>query len=128
MKKVEIKLSVTLDENNVPVDMSWVSDDPPSNGKEAATKAFFLSLFDKSKLETLQINLWDKNFEVGEMHRMTYHTLRGLADTFYKGTNDPHLSNDIARFAQYMGKNWVSYPNQKESKANNGEIIQRFLY
>ncbi len=117
MKKVEIKLSVTLDENNVPVDMSWVSDDPPSNGKEAATKAFFLSLFDKSKLETLQINLWDKNFEVGEMHRMTYHTLRGLADTFYKGTNDPHLSNDIARFAQYMGEELGIIPKSEREQS-----------
>ena len=48
MKEVEIKLSITLDDDNVPVDMTWVSDDPPSNGKEATTKAFFLSLFDKS--------------------------------------------------------------------------------
>jgi len=104
MKNVEIKLNVTLDEQNVPVDITWVSDDPPSNGQESAAKAFFLSIFDKTQLETLQINLWDKSFEVGEMHRMTYHTLRGLADTYHKATNDPNLSNDIARFAQYIGE------------------------
>ena len=116
MKEVEIKLSITLDEDNVPVDMTWVSDDPPSNGKEATTKAFFLSLFDKSQLETLQINLWDKSFEVGEMHRMTYHTLRGLADSFYKGTNDPQHANDIARFAQYMGEELGIIPRSEGDK------------
>lgn len=114
MKKVDIKLSITLDDNNVPTQITWVSDDPPSNGKEALAKAFFLSIFDKNQLETLQINLWDKGFEVGEMHRMTYHTLRGLADTYYRSTNDAKLSNDMARFAQYMGEELGIVP--KESK------------
>ncbi len=104
MKKVDIKLQVELDDNNVPSSIVWSSDDPPSNGQEADAKAFFLSIFDKKNLETLKIDLWNTEFEVGEMNRMTYYTLKGMADTFYRATNNNEMANDIARFAQYFGE------------------------
>ncbi len=104
MKKVDINLNVTLDDNNVPQTITWKSDDPPSNGKEAEAKAFFLSIFDKENLETLKIDIWNKDFEVGEMNRMTYYSLKGLADSFFRATNNQEMANDIARFAQYFGE------------------------
>ena len=57
MRKVNINISVELDDQNVPQSITWSSDDPPSNGKEAPAKAFFLSLFDEKELETLKIDL-----------------------------------------------------------------------
>lgn len=104
MKKVNINLQVELDDNNVPGSIVWSSDDPPSNGQEADAKAFFLSIFDKKNLETLKIDLWNTEFEVGEMNRMMYYTLKGMADTFYRATNNNDMANDIARFAQYFGE------------------------
>ena len=104
MRTVSIKLEVTLDDQNIPQQIDWSSDDPPSKGTPAEAKAFFLSIFDKKQLETLKIDLWNTDFEVGEMNRMTYYTLKGLADTFYKATNNADLANHIARFAQFMGE------------------------
>lgn len=104
MRKVDINLSVELDENNIPQVINWKSDDPPSSGNEAEAKAFFLSIFDKKQLETLQIDLWTPQFEVGEMNRMTYYTLKGMAATFYKATSNENIANDISRFAQYVGE------------------------
>ena len=104
MRKVNIRISVELDEQNVPHSINWASDDPPSNGKESAAKAFFLSIFDEKELETLKIDLWNQKFEVGEINRMTYYTLKGMADTYYKATNNAEMANDIARFAQYFGE------------------------
>lgn len=104
MKKVEISLEVTLDEDNIPKEITWKSDDPPSEGHPAEAKAFFLSLFDKKDLQTLKIDLWTKEFEIGEMNRMSYYTLKSLADSYYKATNNADLANDFARFAQYFGE------------------------
>jgi len=104
MRRVDINIKVDLDEKNVPTSITWSSDDPPSNGNESGAKAFFLSVFDKKELETLKIDLWSKEFEVGEMNRMMYYTLRSMADSYFRATNNQEMSNDMARFAQYFGE------------------------
>jgi gliding motility-associated protein GldC len=104
MREVELKIRVRLDEDNLPSEITWQSQDPPSNGDELEAKAFFLSIFDKESLETLKIDLWVKKFEIGEMNRMTYYTLKSLADSYYKATNNTSLANDFGRFTQYFGE------------------------
>ncbi len=112
MRQVNIKISVELDDDNIPQTINWASDDPPSSGKESIAKAFFLSIFDKDELETLKIDLWSTDFEVGEMNRMTYYTLKGLADTYFRATNNNEMANDIARFTQYFGEELGLIPKQ----------------
>lgn len=103
-RKTSIGINVTLDDQNVPTEITWQSDDPPSDGKEAPAKGFFLSLFDQETLETMKIDLWTNKLQVGEMDRMMYYTLRGLAESYNSATQNPQLANDIARFAQYFGE------------------------
>ena len=104
MRKVNINISVELDDDNITRSINWSSDDPPSNGEQSSAKAFFLSVFDEKALETLKIDLWNTNFEIGEIDRMTYYTLKGMADTYYRATNNDEMANHIARFAQYFGE------------------------
>jgi len=52
----------------------------------------------------MKIDLWTNKLEVGEMNRMMYNTLRGLADSYNSATKNPQLANDVARFAQYFGE------------------------
>lgn len=104
MKEVEIKLKVKLDDNNVPQEIQWASDDPPSKGTFASTKGFFLSLFDEKSLETLKIDLWTAKLEVGEMNRLCYYALKGMADSYYNATKNEQHANDLARFSQYFGE------------------------
>jgi len=104
MKKSEIKLMILLDDKNIPKKIEWVSDDPPSNGVKSEAKAFFLSLFDKKSLETIKIDLWSDDLQIGEMDRMVYYSLKGIADTYFKSTKNSTRANDIARFAQYFGE------------------------
>ncbi len=104
MKKVDITLSIKLNEENVPEEITWKSDDPPSKGVEATAKGFFLSLFDEKSLETLKIDLWNKKLEIGEMNRLCYYSLKGMADSYYNATKNQGMSNDLGRFAQYFGE------------------------
>ena len=104
MKEVEITLKVKLDDSNVPQEIHWASDDPPSKGEFAATKGFFLSLFDEKSLETLKIDLWTAKLEIGEMNRLCYYTLKGMADSYFNATKNEKHANDLARFSQYFGE------------------------
>ena len=51
-KKSEIKISVGLDEENVPIKMEWQAQDDPKNDNPKECKAMLLSLFDKESLDT----------------------------------------------------------------------------
>ena len=66
MKKTStIELSVALNENNVPETIQWSAAD--SGHKDAATKAFFLALWDAKENNTLRIDLWTEDMTVDEM-------------------------------------------------------------
>jgi len=104
MRKVEIKIDVELDDENVPQSIQWSSDDPPSKGKKADAKAFFLSVFDTETLETLKIDLWTPKFEVGEINRLMYYSFRSMSESYHRATKNAELANDMARFAQYFGE------------------------
>ena len=104
MKTKDLTLSIQLDDKKIPKNITWKSDDPPSNDVEQDAKAFFLSILDKKSLETLKIDLWTKDLQIGEMNRMVYYSLKAMADTYYNGTKNTNLANDMARFAQYFGE------------------------
>eukprot|EP00391_Amoebophrya_sp_Ameob2_P005159 CAMPEP_0178990022 /NCGR_PEP_ID=MMETSP0795-20121207/4699_1 /TAXON_ID=88552 /ORGANISM="Amoebophrya sp., Strain Ameob2" /LENGTH=85 /DNA_ID=CAMNT_0020681489 /DNA_START=1008 /DNA_END=1265 /DNA_ORIENTATION=+ len=55
----EIKISVGVDENNVPEAISWTAKDGGVNNE--ATKAVMLSVWDHKAQESLRIDLWTKD-------------------------------------------------------------------
>ncbi len=63
-----------------------------------------LALFDKDTKDTLKLDLWTKDFQTNEMDRLMYHTLRTLADTYYKATKNQTLANQMQQFAQFFGE------------------------
>ncbi len=103
-KQSTINITVGLDESNVPSNLHWQSDDDPNAREPQECKAMLLSLFDKEHLDTLKIDLWTKEMEVQEMDRFFYQTLRGLADTYFKATQNKDMANEMQRFAHYFGE------------------------
>lgn len=99
----EIKIKVGLDAKNVPIELKWEAEDNPSD-KETICKGMLLSLFDKESKDTLKIDLWTTEMQVMEMDRFFYQTLRGLADTYFKATQNQKLSADMQKFVQYFGE------------------------
>jgi gliding motility-associated protein GldC len=104
MRKANIDLSITLDDENIPEKIAWKSTDAAMSDAEKEAKAFMLSIFEKDSLETLRIDLWTKELEIGEMNRFMYYTIRGLSETYLRASNNANLANDLARFAQYFGE------------------------
>lgn len=99
-KSIEIK--VGLDKEQTPVAIRWRAQDDPSGEKEA--KAMLVSFFDAENKDTLKIDLWTNEMQVIEMDRFLYQTLRGLADTYFKATQNADLATDMQRFVQYFGE------------------------
>jgi len=103
MNKSEIKITVTLNDDNQPTDIVW-SADSPDGEQLRASKAMLLSLFDKESLETFKIDLWTLDLQVAEMDRMMFHTLRALTETYYTATKNEELASQMKSFVDHFGK------------------------
>ena len=103
VKTSNIKIAVGLDKANVPISIKWNADDN-TESKPMETKAFLLSIFDKESKDTLKIDLWTNEMQVVEMDRFFYQSLRAMADTYYKATQNRELAVDMQKFVQYFGE------------------------
>lgn len=111
-KKSEIKITVALNEENVPVKMEWQARDNPSGDKPHECKALLLSLFDKDSLDTMKIDLWTTEMQIIEMDRFFFQTLRAMTETYFKATQNKELATDMQRFVQYFGEKTEIIPKQ----------------
>jgi gliding motility-associated protein GldC len=105
MKKAEIKLTIDLDDNNVPESITWESTD--AENKEALpVKSIMLALWDHNYKNTLRIDLWTKDMAVDEMKRFFYETLQTMGDSFLRATGETNIVEDprdyCAHFADKM--------------------------
>jgi len=105
MKTAEIKLTVQLDDNNIPEKILWESTDAKTQ-EALPVQAFMLSLWDQSYKNTLKIDLWTKDMPVDEMKRFFYETLQTMGDTFLRATGETNIVEDLrdycAHFADKM--------------------------
>lgn len=103
-KRSKINIEVGLDEKNMPRKIHWQSSDNPNGTSVQECKAMLLSLFDKDHMDTLKIDLWTKDMQIMEMDRFFYQTLRAMADTYFKATQNKELAGQMQQFAQYFAE------------------------
>ena len=105
MKKAEITLTIELDDNNVPENITWESTDS-ENKEKLAVKSMMLALWDHQYKNSLRIDLWTKDMPVDEMKRFFYETLQTMADSFLRATGEKNIVEDLrdycAHFAEKM--------------------------
>lgn len=112
-KKSDINIKVGLNKENMPVSILWNATDSP-NKQPTECKGMLLSLFDREHMDTLKIDLWTKDMQVSEMDRFFYQTLRAMADTYYRATQNGALANDMQRFTQYFGEKTEVIPKSEK--------------
>ncbi|MCB0518766.1 MAG: gliding motility protein GldC [Lewinellaceae bacterium] len=103
-KSSQIRITVGLDEKRVPTTIDWDADDRPNPGQPVACKAMLLSLFERDNLDTLKIDLWTQDMQVNEMDRFFFQTLRAMADTYFKATQNKEVAVAMQQFVQYFGE------------------------
>jgi gliding motility-associated protein GldC len=104
---------VELDEQKMPVDVSWSASDSPTENTRKA-KAFLLSLWDGQEKTALRIDLWTKDMMVDEMEDFFYQTLVTMADTYQRATRHDELAADMKNFA----RNFYQKSRAKQVKEN----------
>jgi len=103
-KKSTIEIEIELNDDKHPKSIIWRSSDNPNGADFTECKAMALAVFDKAHLDTLKIDLWTTEMQVVEMDRFVFQTLRSMADTYYRATNNQQLANDMQLFVDYFGK------------------------
>lgn len=113
IKQSQITITVGLDETNTPISIKWQAEDAPGAQAPQECKAMLLSLFDAQNKETLKIDLWTKEMQVVEMDRFFFQTLKAMADTYFRATQNAQLAGDMQRFVQYFGEETEIVPRAK---------------
>jgi len=109
-KTSEIKLKVGVDENHLPIEMTWSASD--ENINNMSTKAFLLSLWDEKTHNTLKIDLWVNDMSVEEMKQFFHQTLLTMADTFEKATGEKNISEDLRDYCYHFANKMNILPQK----------------
>src|SRR3954469_16150016 len=103
MKTSEIKFTVKLDENNLPVTIDWEASDA---NEKSSCKSMMIALWDANEKNTMRIDLWTKDMLVDEMKIFFHQNLLSMADTLKRATGEDKVAEDLkdycAHFAEKM--------------------------
>jgi gliding motility-associated protein GldC len=102
LQRSQITLTVGLDENRVPEELTWSAEDGGIMEEEA--KAMLLSVWDSKNRESLKVDLWTKDMPVDEMKIFFHQTLLSLSDTFMKATQDEKMTATMKDFCDYFAE------------------------
>jgi gliding motility-associated protein GldC len=101
-KDSEIVLHVKLDQNNVPIAISWDAEDNEVRGKDA--RAIMLSLWDPNEDNTLRIDLWTKEMVVDDMKKFIHQSILLMADTLHRSTGEVEMAQSMRDFGSYYAE------------------------
>jgi gliding motility-associated protein GldC len=103
MRQSEINFTVELDNDNVPEKIYWDATDNPNEGLND-TKGVSIAVWDNYHHNTLKIDLWTKDMEVGDMKRFMIEIMGGIASTVRTATNDNAMADDIDNLCRTLSK------------------------
>ncbi len=95
-KTTEIKITVELDENNLPISMNWSASDTKQGG---AVKGMLLSMWDDKEKNSMHLHLWTKDMMTDEMKQFMHQTLLGQSDTIKRALSDEKLAASLYDYA-----------------------------
>ncbi|MFN6116343.1 MAG: gliding motility protein GldC [Flavobacteriales bacterium] len=110
MRTSDIRLSIQLDENNVPDRIDWEAED---GGVRSTSKAVLLALWDEQEKNTMRIDLWTKEMTVDEMKAFFHQNILTLADTFDRATGEARMAAQMRDFAAYFAEHMLPELNKK---------------
>ena len=100
--KSKIEFTVGLDENKVPEELNWSSEEGGISNEEA--KALMISVWDSKAKDTLRMDLWTKDMPIDEMKQFFHQTLVSMASTFERATNDEKMTATMRDFCDYFAE------------------------
>lgn len=102
-KEAEIKFLIKLDDKGAPEEIYWSASDSGLEGY-VPCDSLMISVWDRSEKNTMSVDLWTNEMQVGEMNAHYYFTLMKMADTYARATSNQDLSDMIRKFAGEFAK------------------------
>jgi gliding motility-associated protein GldC len=105
----EIKFTVTLDENNLPVNIDWEASDV---NEKSQCRSMMIALWDAKENNTLRIDLWTKDMLVDEMKQFFHQSLATMADTFERATGEKAICDDLRDYCAHFAEKMELHPEK----------------
>ncbi|MBH97828.1 MAG: gliding motility protein GldC [Rhodospirillaceae bacterium] len=121
-RTAEIRLTVDLDEDNIPTEIYWEASEAQASGPTQC-QAMQLSLWDTERKTIAAIDLWAKDTTVDDMNLYFYQAIHQMADTYYKATHNQDVSKLIHEFGEGFGGTVGLVSNQSKSGSDNGKHV-----
>ncbi len=102
MKK-EIKFTITLDENNHPLQIEWSATDADFEGAKPC-QAMMVHLWDKDAKSSLNFDLWTREMLVQHMNVHYFYSLMSMGDSYERATGNKGAADLIRQFAQQFAQ------------------------
>ncbi|MFI5322444.1 MAG: gliding motility protein GldC [Thermodesulfobacteriota bacterium] len=102
-KDAEIKFLVKVDNKGVPNEIYWSASEAEFEGF-VPCDSLMISVWDREEKNTMSIDLWTSEMQVGEMNAHFYFTFMKMADTYQRATRNNELSDMIRSFANEFAK------------------------
>ena len=101
-RTAEIRLTVDLDRDNVPVAIAWEASEAKSDGPTPC-QSMMLSLWDAERRTMAAINLWSRDTTVDDMNLFFYQAFHQMAETYKRATRNNELAQLIHGFGERFG-------------------------
>ena len=101
MKKNEINITITLDDNNVPEKIEWVASNA---GEQNTSHAMLLSMWDDDAKNMVRIDMWTKDMMMDEMKQFFYQSFLSMANTLERATGEEDAVKAMRDFAKEFGE------------------------
>ncbi len=101
MTSSEIKIKVTVDDNQLPHHIEW---EVPDAKEKHDCKSMMLALWDEKENATMRIDLWTKDMSIDEMKKFYHQNISTLTDTYFRATNDENTVKEMRAFLSALGK------------------------
>ena len=102
-KNADINFKVTLEENNLPVDIQWLSSDGKSKEYKKCN-AIAVSIWDPEEKNSYSIDLWTKDMTVEEMQVFFFQNLIAMAETLENATGNKFIVDEMKTFCNQLDK------------------------
>ncbi|MCS6823054.1 MAG: gliding motility protein GldC [Cytophagaceae bacterium] len=103
MKKSDIKFEIELDAENIPEKIKWHATDGPYKDMQEAN-AVSISVWDPQQLNTMRIDLWNKEMNVYDMKRYCIEMMDGISQLVEDATNDKQMADEIRQLCSKLVK------------------------
>lgn len=103
MRTAEIRVTISLDENNLPTLIEWQASDAAEDGP-VECQSIMLSVWDGSQKTSAAIDVWTKDTTIDDMNLHFYQLFHKMADTYLRATRNSAVAEEIHAFGNGFGK------------------------